>query len=160
MIPRFGDGRDWFFEKRFGLFVHWGLYAIPAWHEQVQWRRAVPREEYGRLIREFNPVKFDPDVWLDVAQGCGMEYLCVTTKHHVHLFKDPESRAVILKPLDTLPARATLLNTGAPLDVRVDVTPRLWQEPAYLRVRDLPVEALTDEPMVLKLEFERLPAAE
>jgi alpha-L-fucosidase len=80
--PRFGDGRDWFFEKRFGLFVHWGLYAIPAWHEQDQWRRSVPRAEYERLIHRFNPVRFDPDAWLDVLQEAGMAYLCVTTKHH------------------------------------------------------------------------------
>ena len=39
MLTRFGDDRDWFFEKRFGLFVHWGLYSISAWHEQMQWRQ-------------------------------------------------------------------------------------------------------------------------
>jgi len=82
MIPRFGDGRDWFFEKRFGLFVHWGIYAIPAWQEQVQWRRPIARAEYVKLAEQFNPVKFDPDEWLDLAAGAGMEYLCITTKHH------------------------------------------------------------------------------
>ena len=56
--PRFGDGRDWFFRKRFGMFVHWGLYAIPAWHEQHQWRRRVPRAEYVELAREWNPTRF------------------------------------------------------------------------------------------------------
>ena len=56
-IPRFGDGRDWFFENRFGLFVHWGLYAIPGWHEQHQWRGRVPREEYVKLAQQWNPVK-------------------------------------------------------------------------------------------------------
>lgn len=39
---KFGDGRDWFFEKRFGMFVHWGIYSIPAFHEQVQWRKKYP----------------------------------------------------------------------------------------------------------------------
>ncbi len=81
-MQRFGDGRDWFFEKRYGMFVHWGLYAIPGWHEQDQWRRSVPRAGYGKLITHFNPVRFDPDQWLDVLQSAGMEYLCVTTKHH------------------------------------------------------------------------------
>lgn len=81
-MQRFGDGRDWFFERRYGMFVHWGLYAIPAWHEQVQWRRVMGRAEYGRLLRRFNPVRFDPEAWLDVLQDAGMEYLCVTTKHH------------------------------------------------------------------------------
>jgi len=82
MIPRFGDGRDWFFQKRFGLFVHWGLYAIPAWHEQIQWRQRIPRRDYEPLIREFNPIKFNPDIWLDMAQAAGMEYIVLTTKHH------------------------------------------------------------------------------
>ncbi|HPO13287.1 MAG TPA: alpha-L-fucosidase [Candidatus Hydrogenedentes bacterium] len=80
-IPRFNDGRDWFFEKRFGLFVHWGLYAIPAWHEQHPYRLHVPREEYEKLIHQFNPVKFNPDAWLDLAEKAGMSYLCITTKH-------------------------------------------------------------------------------
>jgi alpha-L-fucosidase len=82
MTTRFGDGRDWFLDAKFGMFVHWGLYAIPAWHEQVQWRRSIPRAEYGKLIHQFNPVRFDPDAWLDLAQRTGMEYICLTAKHH------------------------------------------------------------------------------
>jgi alpha-L-fucosidase len=80
--PRFGDGRDWWFQKRFGLFVHWGLYAINGFHEQEQWRRRVPREEYVRLAARWNPTKFDPDAWLDLLQAAGMRYVCLTTKHH------------------------------------------------------------------------------
>jgi len=82
MVQRFNDARDWFLEKRFGLFVHWGLYAIPAWHEQMQWRAGVPRREYEQLIHQFNPVRFDADVWLDLAEATGMRYICLTTKHH------------------------------------------------------------------------------
>lgn len=81
MITRFGDGRDWFFEKRFGLFIHWGLYAIPAWHEQVQYSRRIPRKEYEQLMHQFNPVRFDPGKWLDLVEEAGMEYVCFTTKH-------------------------------------------------------------------------------
>ena len=54
-IERFGDERDWFFEKRFGMFVHWGLYAIPAWHEQYQQRAGIPRHEYEKLSGQWNP---------------------------------------------------------------------------------------------------------
>lgn len=82
MIRKFGDARDWFFGSRFGMFIHWGLYAIPAWHEQILWRGTVTRKEYEKLVREFNPVDFEPDAWLDVLQDAGMEYLCFTTKHH------------------------------------------------------------------------------
>jgi len=82
MPRRFGDGRDWFFEKRFGLFVHWGIYAIPGWHEQHQWRARVPRDDYARLRTQWNPTRYDPDAWLDLAQEVGMQYVCLTAKHH------------------------------------------------------------------------------
>lgn len=80
--PRFGDRRDWWFEKRFGLFVHWGIYAIHGYHEQAQWRARVPRHEYVKLAQQWNPVRFDPDAWLDLAAEAGMKYVCITTKHH------------------------------------------------------------------------------
>ena len=77
-----GDPRCWWFDARFGMFIHWGLYAINGWHEQEQWRRAIPRAEYGNLREKWNPVNFDPDAWIDLAQAAGMKYLCFTTKHH------------------------------------------------------------------------------
>ena len=80
--PRFGDGRDWWFQRRFGMFVHWGLYAINGFHEQEQWRRRVPREEYVKLAARWNPAAFDPDAWLDVMEQAGMSYICLTAKHH------------------------------------------------------------------------------
>jgi alpha-L-fucosidase len=82
LAPRFGDGRDWWFRKRFGMFLHWGLYAIHGFHEQEQWRARVPRSEYQKLAAQWNPTKFNPDAWLDLAAEAGMQYLCVTTKHH------------------------------------------------------------------------------
>lgn len=78
---RFGDGRDWFFEKRFGMFVHWGLYAIPGWHEQHQFRFRVERSEYVKLKKQWNPLEFDPDKWLDLLEATGMKYLTITAKH-------------------------------------------------------------------------------
>lgn len=80
--PRFGDGRDWWFEKRFGMFVHWGLYAIHGFHEQEQWRARIPRAEYIKLAQQWNPVNYNPDAWLDLAEAAGMKYICLTTKHH------------------------------------------------------------------------------
>jgi alpha-L-fucosidase len=79
--PHLGTGRDWFFRRRFGLFLHWGLYAIEGWHEQDQFRRRIPKPEYTRLVERFNPVRFDPEAWLDQATAAGMEYVCFTTKH-------------------------------------------------------------------------------
>jgi alpha-L-fucosidase len=81
-IKRFGDGRDWFFENRFGMFVHWGLYSIPGWHEQHQWRGRVTRNEYMKLAQQWNPVKFNPEQWLDLMEEAGLKYITLTTKHH------------------------------------------------------------------------------
>ncbi|HTP33611.1 MAG TPA: alpha-L-fucosidase, partial [Candidatus Acidoferrales bacterium] len=82
LAPRFGDGRDWWFQRRFGMFVHWGIYAIHGIHEQEQWRFRVPRAEYVKLQQQWNPVKYDPNAWLDLAGEAGMKYICLTTKHH------------------------------------------------------------------------------
>ncbi|RRJ94348.1 glycoside hydrolase [Opitutaceae bacterium TAV4] len=82
LAPRFGDGRDWWFQRRLGLFLHWGLYAINGWHEQEQWRRRVPRSEYEKLARQWNPTRFDPEAWLDLAEEMDAGYVCLTTKHH------------------------------------------------------------------------------
>ena len=82
LVPRFGDARDWWFQKRFGMFVHWGLYSIAGWHEQLEWRGGVPRAQYEKYFSQWNPKHYNPDAWLDLAQSAGMEYICFTTKHH------------------------------------------------------------------------------
>lgn len=73
---------QWFARPRFGLFIHFGLYAIDGWHEQDQMRRRIPRAEYAGLALRFNPTEFDADRILDTAEAAGMEYVCLTTKHH------------------------------------------------------------------------------
>lgn len=81
-IQRFGDGRDWFFDAQFGMFIHWGIYAAAGFHEQEQWRKPVSRKKYDEYRTQFNPVKFDPDAWLSLVEDAGMNYICVTAKHH------------------------------------------------------------------------------
>lgn len=81
-MRRFNDERDWFFQQRFGLFVHWGVYAIDGRHEQAQWRYRIARAEYGHLMQRWNPQGFDIEAWLDLAQEAGMTYGVLTTKHH------------------------------------------------------------------------------
>jgi alpha-L-fucosidase len=71
----------WFKEPKLGLFLHWGLYSLEAWHEQDQWRREWPREEYVKLAGRFTARKFDPHLWIDAAEDMGASYLCLTTKH-------------------------------------------------------------------------------
>ena len=82
MIRPFGDGRDRYFTERLGMFIHWGLYAIPAWHEQILWRSDMKRRDYEQLVHRFNPERFDPDEWLVAAESAGISFVVITTKHH------------------------------------------------------------------------------
>ena len=82
----------WFREAKFGLFIHWGLYAIPAgeWKGQPiagigEWimnRAKIPVKEYEQLAHQFNPVKFNADEWVKLAVDAGMRYVVITSKHH------------------------------------------------------------------------------
>ena len=71
-----------FRDMRFGMFIHWGIYSVGAWHEQEQWRYPVDSGEYMKYAQQFNPVLFDPEQWLDLVEEAGMDYVCFTTKHH------------------------------------------------------------------------------
>src|SRR6185295_15264944 len=82
---------DWWRDARFGMFIHWGLYSIPAgeWPGKgtghAEWIRdtaQIPVEEYEKLKGQFNPVKFNADAWVGAAKAAGMKYICITTKHH------------------------------------------------------------------------------
>lgn len=71
-----------FREQRFGLFIHWGLYALPARHEWVKNREKLTDEQYQTYLEHFEPDLFDPSVWAAAARGAGMQYMVLTTKHH------------------------------------------------------------------------------
>lgn len=73
---------SWFQRVRFGMFVHWGLYALPARNEWVQHKEEIADEQYQQYFRRFDPDLFDPQAWADAAADAGMKYVVVTTKHH------------------------------------------------------------------------------
>ena len=73
---------DWFVHDRFGLFIHWGIYALPARHEWVKNRERIPDERYQRYFDHFNPDLYDPKEWAKAAKNAGMKYFVITTKHH------------------------------------------------------------------------------
>lgn len=79
--PTDGDTR-WFVQDRFGLFIHWGLYALPARHEWVKSRERISTEDYEKYFRHFDPDLYDPGLWAKAAADAGMRYFVVTTKHH------------------------------------------------------------------------------
>lgn len=84
---------DWFEHDRFGMFVHWGLYSIPAgiwkgkrmkhpYSEWIQGAERLPRGEYRALASQFDPVNFDADAWMQEVSNAGMRYFLITSKHH------------------------------------------------------------------------------
>ena len=81
----------WWREARFGMFIHWGIYAIPARGEWVQWNEQIPVAEYAKLADQFNPTNFNPGAWAEIARAAGMKYMVLTTRHHdgFCLFDDP-----------------------------------------------------------------------
>ena len=73
---------DWFTHDRFGMFIHWGLYALPARHEWIKNREEISDEDYQKYFDYFNPDLYDPVAWAKAAKAAGMKYVVVTTKHH------------------------------------------------------------------------------
>jgi alpha-L-fucosidase len=72
----------WWTEARLGLFIHWGLYALPARHEWVASRERLADEAYRRYFDHFDPDLYDPAAWARAAKNAGMKYVVVTAKHH------------------------------------------------------------------------------
>jgi alpha-L-fucosidase len=89
----YGDPRlDWWREAKFGMFIHWGLYAIPAgiWNgrqvpgigEWIMYNAEIPVADYEPLAAQFNPVEFDAAEWVRLAKAAGQKYIVITSKHH------------------------------------------------------------------------------
>jgi len=81
-----------FNEAKFGLFIHWGLYSrlagewkgqkIPGLGEWIMYHAMIPRADYGKLAKEFNPVQFNAEQWVLATKDAGMKYIIITSKHH------------------------------------------------------------------------------
>ena len=109
---------EWFREAKYGLFIHWGLYAIPAgqWNgkrslglgEWVMFRSQVPVKEYEKLAARFNPVKFNADEWVKLAKDAGMRYIVITSKHHDG-FALLKSKASAYNVVDATPFKRDIL---------------------------------------------------
>ena len=92
-VPAAKDARmAWWRQARFGMFIHWGLYALPAgqWQgressgtgEWIMNSAQIPVTEYEKLAADFNPANFDADQWVQLAKNAGMKYIVITSKHH------------------------------------------------------------------------------
>ena len=80
----------WWREAKFGLFLHWGIYAVPAgkygdntsYGEWIMNSAKIPVADYRKFAERFNPVKYDPVLWAQTAKDAGMKYIVITSKHH------------------------------------------------------------------------------
>ena len=89
--PSHDQKMTWFRQAKFGLFIHWGLYAIPAgeWKgkpirpssEWIMAHAAIPVKEYEQLAGQFNPTEFNAEQWVRIAEAAGMKYIVITAKH-------------------------------------------------------------------------------
>jgi len=93
LLPRFGFGLEtedertaWYRDAKFGMFIHWGPYSLASveasWPIMVPKPSGITEAEYRALPSRFNPTKFDPDAWIDLARTAGQQYMVFTTKHH------------------------------------------------------------------------------
>ena len=73
---------QWWTEARFGMFIHWGLYALPARHEWVMSNENMSKKTYEKYANYFNPDLYDPTEWAQLAKKAGMKYVVFTAKHH------------------------------------------------------------------------------
>ena len=91
--PQQRDARmSWWREAKFGMFIHWGVYAVPAGTykdkpvggigEWIMWNAKIPVADYRAFAQRFNPTKYDPAAWAAVAKAAGMRYMIITAKHH------------------------------------------------------------------------------
>jgi len=81
IAPVTGDSK-WFTEARFGMYIHWGLYALGARHEWLKGREFMTSEQYHKYFKRFDPDLYDPELWAQLAADAGMKYFVVTAKHH------------------------------------------------------------------------------
>ncbi len=139
----------WWTEARFGMFLHWGLYALPARHEWVKKHERIPDEDYQKYFEMFRPDLYNPREWAKMAKAAGMKYAVITSKHHEGfcLF---DSKFTDYKATNT-PIRRDLLKEWVDafraegLGVGFYYSLIDWHHPHYTIDRNHPQSASTDE---------------
>jgi len=105
------DRTEWFREAKFGMFIHWGVYAVLGKGEWIQTVDQMQVKDYEKLPARFDPTRFDPDEWAQLAKRAGMRYMTITTKHHDGFCM-----------WDTKTADYNVMNTPCQRDVIAEVT--------------------------------------
>jgi alpha-L-fucosidase len=139
---------DWWRDARFGMFIHWGLYAIPAgeWQGETnygEWIRhtaKIPLGEYDKFQGQFNPVDFNADEWVSMAKAAGMKYIVITTKHHdgFCMFDTKQTDYNIMNTLFRRDVMQELADACRKHDIRLCFYYSImdWHHPDYMPRRD------------------------
>ena len=152
LLPQFSGAGDtnaaariqWWRDAKFGVFIHWGLYAIPGRGEWVQWNEQIPVNEYAKLADQFNPTNFSPDSWAQLAKSAGAKYVVLTSRHHdgFALFDDGTNKFTSVKSAAHRDFVAEYVKAvrSAGLHVGLYYSPLDWRFPGYI-MPDLHLES-------------------
>ena len=138
---------QWWKDAKFGMFIHWGVYAVPAtgaW--SMQWGK-IPAEKYAKFADEFNPKDYDPAKWVKIAQDAGMKYMVLTARHHdgYALWDSPSSYGDFTSMKTA--AKRDLVKAymdachKAKMRVGLYYSPMDWRFPGYFKPKELPESA-------------------
>jgi alpha-L-fucosidase len=133
----------WWEDAKFGMFIHWGLYSIPARGEWVMHNQQIPSEEYAKLAAEFVPQHFDAGQWAHIAKEAGMKYMVLTARHHdgFALWDSPSSHGNFCAGKTAAKrdfvAEYTQACREAGLGVGLYYSPMDWRFPGYFRPKEL-----------------------
>lgn len=138
---------QWWQDARFGMFIHWGLYAIEGKGEWAMFNNKIPAEEYAKLADVFNPQHFDAAVWAKTAKDAGMKYMVLTARHHdgFALWNSPASYGNF-NSFETAAHRDFIKEytdecRKAGLRVGIYYSPMDWRFPGYFKPTELPENA-------------------
>jgi alpha-L-fucosidase len=130
------EKNSWFNEARFGMFIHWGAYAVAGRGEWVLNRERIPKQEYTeKYVNNFKAQRFDPAQWVQVAKAAGMKYMVLTTRHHdgfaLWNTKTTDFNAVRLGPKRDLIAEFADAVRGGGLKLGFYLSAADWSHPDY-----------------------------
>ncbi|HEY9196829.1 MAG TPA: alpha-L-fucosidase [Mucilaginibacter sp.] len=138
---------QWWEDQKFGMFIHWGLYAIPATGEWTMFNQKISAEEYAKLADQFNPKSFNADTWAQVAKDAGMKYMVMVSRHHdgFALWNSPASYRHFNSWETAAHRDFVKLYTDAcrkaGLKVGIYYSPLDWRFPGYFDPKGLPENA-------------------
>ena len=133
----------WWRDAKFGMFIHWGLYAIPARGDWVMHNEKIPADDYAKLADRFVPKQLDADKWAEIAKDAGMRYMVLTARHHdgFALWNSPSSDREFCSSKTSAKrdfvAEYVKACRRAKLGVGLYYSPMDWRFPGYFKPEEL-----------------------